>query len=205
MRHPEAVFLPIMMFSDYFLTVLGASLCEKRYSLHFKLEQYEMNPIWQKAIAKKQWLNLRHATLTILISGVLILLLELGDLPPDLAPFVLGCILVPLGLVLGRHFNNLLMFSLLNRKPDEVSGAVDMSHQFVLSLSAYQTFAVMVPVALIALFSQSYFARGGLAGIVLFLIVQSVWIRKAKGQKSPAGTKTAAPSVVLLVLGLLGL
>ena len=36
MKHPEIALLPILMFSDYFLTVLGTIQKDKKYSNHFK-------------------------------------------------------------------------------------------------------------------------------------------------------------------------
>ncbi len=80
MRHPEALLLPIMMLADYFLTVAGAILREKGYSLHFRDPHYELNPVWQKHIAEKKWLNPRHALLTIALSAMLILLTEIGSM-----------------------------------------------------------------------------------------------------------------------------
>lgn len=186
MRYPEVLLLPIMMFADYFLTVLGAIQWEKKYSLHFKTEHYELNPIWQKQITKKKWFNPRHVALTIILSGILICLVEFGGMPHGFVQVVLGCVLVLYGMILGRHFCNLLIFSHLIRKPDQIFGEVTMSHQFVLSLSLYQTLMVMIPIVLVAVFSQSNFARGGAAGIVLFLIINLGWIRKAKKQRKPS-------------------
>jgi hypothetical protein len=184
MKYPEVLLLPFMMFTDYFLTVLGAIQRDKEYALHFKTQHYELNPIWQKQIAHKKWFNPRHIILTILLSGILICLVEFGDMPADFAKGLLGCILVLYGMILGRHFSNLLVFSHLIRKPGEISGEVSMSHQFVLSLSLYQTLMVIVPILLVAIFSQSNFALGGVVGIILFLIINLVWIRKAKKQKN---------------------
>ena len=49
MHHPELLLLPILMFADYFLTVLGAIHAEKKHSQHIRSEHYELNPAWQKA------------------------------------------------------------------------------------------------------------------------------------------------------------
>ncbi len=81
MKHPELILIPILMFSDYFLTVAGAVLKEKKYADHFKFEHYELNPIWQKEIAQKKWLNPKHIVLTIVFSSVLIFLMEFGEMP----------------------------------------------------------------------------------------------------------------------------
>jgi len=183
MKYPEALLLPIMMFADYFLTVLGAIWSEKGYSKHFKMQHYELNPIWQKQIADKKWFSPRHIALTVLLSATLILLLECGDLPSELTNGMLGCLLVVYAIVLGRHLSNLLIFSHFIRNPNEISGEVSLSHELVLSISLYQTSIVLIPVALIAAFSQSSFAIGGALGVVLFLGTNLGWLRKAKKQR----------------------
>ena len=181
MKHPEALLLPVMMFADYFLTVLGAIWSEKGYSKHFKIQHYELNPIWQKQIEEKKWFNPRHIVLTLLLSALLIFLLERGDLPANFAGAVLGCVLVLYGMVLGRHFSNVLLFSHLIRRPDEISGQVALSHELVLSLSLYQMSIVVIPIALIVVFAPSAFASGGVAGVLLFLAINLGWLRKAQG------------------------
>jgi len=50
---PEVLLLPVMMILDYVLTLTGAKLAERKYRLHFKIVQYELNPIWQKSVNHK--------------------------------------------------------------------------------------------------------------------------------------------------------
>jgi hypothetical protein len=180
MLHPELLLLPILMFSDYYLTVLGAVRREEQYALHFKTEHYELNPAWQKAIAEKKWFNPRHALLTVLLSGALIALMEIGLIPDDLAKGFAGAILVLYGMIIGRHLSNLLIFSHLNRKPEEITGAITMTYPFLLYMSQYQTMTVLVPVAFIALLTQNAYAVGGVVGILLFMLIQFKWIHKAE-------------------------
>ena len=45
MRHPEVLFVPVLMVLDYYLTLYGAHLAEQSYRRHFKTEHYELNPI----------------------------------------------------------------------------------------------------------------------------------------------------------------
>ena len=183
MKHPEVLLLPIMIFADYFLTVLGVILRDKKYSLHFKIKHYELNPVWQEPIAKKKWFNLGHIVLTIILSGSIICLAESESKPTSFTDIILGGILSFYSIILGRHFSNLLIFLHLIRKPDEVSGEVSMSHPFVLYLSLYQALMVMVPIGLIAVFSRSNFALGGAIGIILFLIINLGWIQEAKKRR----------------------
>ena len=186
MKHPEALLLPILMLLDYYLTVCGAVLSEKKYRQHFRIEHYELNPVWQKTIAQKRWFNPRHLLLTIGLSGILIFLTETGFEP--LTQWLLGVLLVLYGMIIGRHLSNLLLFHYVCQKPETLTGAVTMSHTLVLSISLYQTIILLIPFILLTLFSPSLFVVGGLTGLLLFMGVQRVWLwranRRQPGEKS---------------------
>ena len=184
MKNPELLLLPIMMLADYLLTVAGARLRERHYSHHFKLDHYELNPIWQKEISKKRWFNPRHLVIIMVVVPGLLYVLEWGTLPHEFVRGVAGCLLVLFGMIIGRHLSNLLIFQYLSRRPTEVAGQVVLAHCFVLYLSLSQTLAVIIPVGLIAFFAPSAFAIGGLLGLLLFLILNGVWIKRARSQES---------------------
>src|SRR5207302_3204738 len=93
-KHPEVLLLPVLMFVDYFMTVLGAVQRDKKYSHHFKVRHYELNPIWQTAIAQRKWFNVRHAVMVLVVSAILIGGLELGDVPDGFARAALGALIV---------------------------------------------------------------------------------------------------------------
>jgi hypothetical protein len=80
MRHPEVLFVPVLMVLDYYLTLYGAHLAERSYRRHFKIEHYELNPIWQSAVARRHWINLRHLAVVMLVGGMLVLLAEVLEL-----------------------------------------------------------------------------------------------------------------------------
>jgi len=110
MNYPEIFLLPVLMFADYFLTVAGNIQRDKKYSEHFKVEHYELNPIWQKSIAEKKWFNVRHILLTISVTAILAGLLEFGDLPDGLVQVISGAWVVLFSIVIGRHLSNILIF-----------------------------------------------------------------------------------------------
>ena len=179
MQYPEILLLPVMMFADYFLTIYGAIKHNQKYSEHFKTEHYELNPKWQQDVKKIKWLNLKHIALTLLVTIALVYIFETFHLPSNLIKTLIGCILVLYAMIIGRHISNILIFSYLNRNPGHISGEVRMTHQFVLYLSFFQTVMVLIPIILLAIFSNSFFAYGGAGGIILFLLVNFNWIRKA--------------------------
>lgn len=176
MTHPEVLLIPVLMFSDYFLTVWGSIQSEKGYRNHFKAEHYELNPIWRKTVAAHKWFNPRHIVLTLLLSGGFIYILESGTQTVGFSRFLLGVILVLYGMVLGRHLSNLLIFRYVSRTPSALTGEIKMSMQFIQWLSLFQTLGVFIPVTLIAFISSSYFAVGGSVGLLLFIFIQMVWM-----------------------------
>lgn len=180
MNHPDLLLLPAMMFADYLLTVAGAVQQEGKHSDHFKIEHYELNPVWQKDIAQKRWFNLRHIGLTLGLTGCFYAVLESGLVSFNLCRGYLGCALVTLGMIIGEHLRNLLVFRFLNRHPQEVTGQVILSHRFVLYSSLFQTLMALVPVGLIAVLSPSPFVIGALIGLLLFLLINGIWIARAQ-------------------------
>ena len=178
MRHPEALLIPIFMLFDYYLTIWGAILAEKKYRHHFKIEYYELNPIWQQAIARKRWFNPRHLLMTIVIGGALVYVAEIG--PTTFSQWLLGILLVLYGMIIGKHLSNILLFRYVMKRTESLNGAVTMSHPLILTISIFQTIAFLIPFILLVLFSPSAFIIGGLCGLFLFLGIQSIWLWRAK-------------------------
>jgi hypothetical protein len=168
------------MLTDYFLTVFGAVQKEKKHSQHFKAQHYELNPVWQKAISRKKWINPRHLLLTVLITIVLSVALERSEFPDFFAEGILGCLFVFFAAVIGRHVSNILIFRRLAQGLSEISGQVTMTHSLSLSISTYQYLVVALPVFVIAFFNPTPFVFGGVAGVVLLFAVHGLWILRHK-------------------------
>lgn len=166
------------MFADYFLTVVGAILKEKKYDLHFKTKYYELNPVWQKHIEQKKWFNPKHILLTLAISSILIFLTEIGSLPEPFPQVFLGVILSVFAMLIGRHLSNLMIFVYIGRRPDEISGQVTMSHPLILWLSLFQYLVGIIPLVLILVFTRSSFVLGAVIGSVLLILTHLRWLRK---------------------------
>ena len=192
MAHPEILLLPILMFADYLLTVLGAKWREVKYGEHFKTEHYELNPIWQAQISRKQWFNPRHIILVTLICGALGGLIELRDVSNALAEGILGCLFVAFGTIIGRHLSNLLVFQRFAHAPTEISGQVTMAHSLVLAISTYQYLVVVVPLGIIATMSPTPYVVGGLGGSVLVLVIHWTWIYRYRKKLSKHGAAERA-------------
>ena len=178
MKHPELFLIPVFMLADYFLTVLGAIQKDKKYSHHFRTEHYELNPVWQKQIAQRQWLSPLHLLATASLTIALVILTETDEVPRPVIRFILGLLLVLYGMVIGRHLSNLLIFRYVDRQAQELSGHVTMSHAMALSISLYHNLILLVPLLLVALFSPSPFVFGGLSSVLLFVLTHLRWIAK---------------------------
>ena len=203
MNHPELMLVPMLMLSDHLLTVAGARAREKGYSQHIRTEHYELNPIWQAEIARKRWFNPRHLFLVVLVGSLLFAVGEYevtGD-DPTLA-FATGMLLSAFGTINGRHLANLATFRRVqHHSTSDIDGSITFSHEYVLSVSLYQQLALLLPMALLCLFSPTPPLLGGVAGIVLLMLLHAAWIarwrrRSAKQDGNQADSATSPSSSV---------
>jgi uncharacterized membrane protein YciS (DUF1049 family) len=180
MNHPELLLFPVMMLLDYFLTVWGAILSERKYKQHFKFEHYEINPIWQKTIARKQWFNPKHLASVAFVS-VMCILWSNGWTGRDyVMEGMFGFITIFIAGIIGVHVSNILTFNYLLRHPEFVSGEVTMSHLLTFSMSRFRLCTLFFPLVLISIFSPTPFVIGGLCSQIVHFIVNLVWTAKAK-------------------------
>jgi hypothetical protein len=177
MNHPEALLVPASMLIDYGLTVAGLRLSAE-YSAHFQKPHYELNPIWQKAIAQRKWFNARHLALTGIAGCACLLLGELlGPHDPFAAGFF-GCVLGIFGLIIGRHLSNIALFTYVRRHPDQITGMVTMSHELILWLSIFQFVPVVLTLLLISIVAPTPQTSGAIVGIGLLAAVHLLWLRR---------------------------
>jgi uncharacterized membrane protein YeaQ/YmgE (transglycosylase-associated protein family) len=177
MNHPEALLVPASMLIDYWLTVAGARLGSAGYSAHFKKQHYELNPIWQKAIAQQKWFNGRHLALTAIVGGVCIMLGETLAPRDQTAAWFFGCVLGTFGLIIGRHLSNLATFSYVRRHPEQITGIVTMSHELLLWLSVFQLAPVALTLLLISIVAPSPQTSGAIVGVCALSAVHLLWLR----------------------------
>jgi hypothetical protein len=199
MKHPEFLLLPVAMIADYVLTIAGARLREGGHSEHFKTEHYELNPLWQKTVTRKRWLNPRHLVLTLALSTVLIASVE--ALPADMAlvKFLAGTMIGIQGSVIGRHLCNLATFLYVRRHPDAIAGAVTLRHEFVLWLSIFQHGSLLFVSAVIAIYVPEPAVLGVFAGVAMIALIHLIWIvrfrRLARRRASPPWPGARAETV----------
>ena len=176
MKHPEIFLFPVFSLADYFLTLAGTVLEDKKFGNHFKTEHYELNPVWQSVVAEKKWFNPKHLLLTIIEIIAIVFIIEFSDMPETLVDVVLGFFLVGYGILIGRHLNNILTFLHVLRKPGDISGQVSITHVLSLSMSMYKQVVVLLPLVLILLFAPSPFMVGATLACVAQMLIHVLWI-----------------------------
>jgi len=164
MNHPEILLLPAFMLADYYLTIWSKKLKDRKYEEFFRPRHFELNPQFQKAVAEARLVCPRHLLLVVLFTAYLAFMTEIVELPAALADGLVTFFLVYLGVVLGRHITNILLFRRVIRQHDDISGAVNVSHAFSLQLSLYQILGLLFPVVLLTLLAPSPQLIGGLPG-----------------------------------------
>ncbi|MDC8013798.1 hypothetical protein [Tahibacter soli] len=181
MNRPLFLAVPVLMLLDYALTIAGARLHAGGYARHFEIEHYELNPLWQGAVATRRWFNPRHLAIVAAFTAIFVALDAFLPLRyASLTDFFIGALLTMFGAVNARHLANIALFAYVRAHPDELSGSVRMSHLLVLWMSATQTFVVLAPIAIVAWQSRGHFALGAFAGAVAYLLVHLVWYRRAR-------------------------
>jgi len=183
MKHPEVFIIPIMMLSDYFLTVWGVILSEKKYQQHFKIEHYELNPIWQKNIANKQWFNPKHL-IAVAVVAVFCLVWSNGWTDPDaISEGLFGFFTILYASIIGNHLSNVFTFSYVIRHPENVSGEVTTSYLLALKTSQFHALSLFFILFVIAIFSPTPFVIGGACSQMARLFNRWRWLAKANAQK----------------------
>lgn len=171
-----------MMLLDYFLTVWGAILGEKKYEQHFKKEHYELNPIWQKSIKQRKWFNPKHAGIVTAFTAFCILWSIGWNAQDDFEEGLFGFATVLYASIIGLHLSNICTFRYFQHHPECVSGQVTMSHLLSLNLAQFRCLALFIPLALIAVFSPSPFVVGAAFSQIFLFFLHFIWIAKTKAQ-----------------------
>ena len=175
-----------LMFSDYYLTIWGIKLRNKGHSNYFEIENYELNPFWQNDIHDQKMFNMRQVTITIATSCFFVYVFEYADLNSYLKEGLLGLLLAHYGMLTGRHFSNLLIYSYTIQHPNNLNGKIKQNHEFGLHSSLYQYFVAIVPLVIIAVVYPKPLIINCAAGASLSIITHKLWIRKYRKNKAKA-------------------
>lgn len=179
MNHPEVFIIPVLMLSDYFLTVCGAVLSEKKYRQHFQFENYELNPLWQKDMARKRWFNPKHLTIVAIVLGFCFVWSNAWTDDDIVSEGLFGYLTILFTSVIGTHVGNILTFRYINRHSESVFGEIKMNHPLMLHISLFRLIGLLLVLTAVAIFSPTPFILGGLCSLIMLSIVKLFWIAKA--------------------------
>ena len=180
MNHPELFIIPLLILSDYLLTVWGAVLSEKKYRQHFKIENYELNPIWQKSIAQKRWVNPKFMGIVVLVTGFCFVWSNGWTEKDVFSEGLFGFLVILSTSLIAVHLSNILTFVYMARHPQSISGEVAMSHMLILKMAQFRSMGLVFVFAVIAIFSPTPFVIGGLVSQVFLSILKLRWLAKAR-------------------------
>jgi len=182
MNHPEVLIIPVLMLLDYFLTIWGAVLSEKKYAQHFNYEHYELNPYHQKSIAEKKWFNPKYLAVMTAVAAMCFVWGVAWNGEDGLAEGMFGFATILSGSLVGRHLSNICIFRYFIRHPNCVSGETKIVQLTALNMARSQIFILFFPLLLIAIFSPTPFVIGAVVSQVFLFFLNLKWISKAKSQ-----------------------
>lgn len=177
------ILTPLLMLTDYFLTLLGKKYREKLP--YIQSETYELNPDFRKAVDNNEKFNFRHLTYTAVFTFLSFMFYEQGD-KIFLEGFT-GYIVATFGLINARHIGNILTFRFSIKNPEEVKGLVYTSHLYNLKNSLFQTIGLTMVFLLFVILRPVPFLIGVFVSQVVFVIHQLLWINKHVNSRSRAG------------------
>lgn len=179
MPHPELLLVPVMLAVDYFLTLWGAAAAERIHARHFRYEQYELNPAWQRDIKQRRWFNPR-AMLRIGLVSVACMYLAWIPAAPQFFEVLMGFFFGSHGAIIGRHVGNLMSFRYLDKHPHEIQGEVYLAYPTLMTFSQSNYLVAVVPLLLIGIMTGQPMVLGGIAGALFVFALHGFWRRKAR-------------------------
>lgn len=175
--------IPLLMLSDYFLTLLGKKLRDREYYKYFTTEEYELNPAWQKDINRQKLFNYKHLLAVFLITVYFYFASKL--MRDTLFDFFFGALFIIYSFIITRHLQNIFTYKLSSRFPQYLNGKLSISYIYTIKLSQYQTIFFALFLFLINFWVQSWFIAGGVTGLVILYLIQFAWIKRYR-QKAAA-------------------
>lgn len=194
------ILIPSLMLSDYYLTLLGEKL-RQRSQPHrlLRIESYELNPFFQKDVARLRWINWRHLSLTILFTLLMAFLATGYVYQVSPVPFIgiTGYYAVFYGVVIGRHINSILVFADALNNPQPGIDQIPTEQKPILSieesikLTQMSNVALLPPFGLAAVLTRSEFMIGGFGAILMLLAVHWYWLKLYQLKQRKAAQRAA--------------
>ena len=176
--------IPVLAILDYQLTLAGAALIERRYRQHFRIPQYELNPVMQPVVRARKRVSWLHLALVAFLTGFVYIEGLLMGFDSSLFTFLLAFVFGAYAIVTGRHLANLLTFRFLEKHPEDLSGTVEMSQAYITRLTQYMHLSTIFPLLAAAFFSPTPAVFGVAAGALALYAGHGLWYRRARKQEA---------------------
>ncbi|MEW6408373.1 MAG: hypothetical protein AB1465_06840 [Patescibacteria group bacterium] len=167
--------LIILMLSDYFLTLKYTKLAKEVLTKHVEIEEYELNPNFQKNIREGRY-NFRHLFGIIFLSIILTFLYYLRL--PFLFHFIEGIILGDFVIIDAFHIGRILELRYLKKNPSLLIGKMKHDYLYSLVKAKYHTIGLLTFIFLLVILVPSTFLLGVLTSQLLALLTLKDWRRK---------------------------
>ena len=184
MKYPEVCLIPVLMLADYYLTILGAVLMAKQFSNYVVFEQYELNPRFQKAINNKKLINGKLFLCILMVTACAVYIAEISPFPAELVILMLGYVLTIYSVIVGRHIANIFIYLYFLKRPDNIKGKIEYTHEASLFMSIYYNFIPLIALLVVYIYEKSLFVLGGILGIASMTISHFQFLKKRKEKKA---------------------
>ncbi len=174
---------PILMILDYSLTMKSANMVKGKYSEHFSVEQFELNPVWQEDVSKAKKFNIKHLIMVLIAAGLAYSVVKLSIFDEWSSYFVLGIIIIPYATIVGRHISNILTFKYVENYSDTLHGKLIVDYIYTLKLSQHMLIGNIFVLSIIYICTFSSFILGGILGYFSLYVSHSMWKGKYKKKK----------------------
>jgi hypothetical protein len=180
----------LLAFCDYWLTILGASLYRKHAAATLVYEHgYELNPTFEKEVARLRWFSWKHALLIAYLAIALAIFPYLKAF--GVFEFFYGAVFLVYVVIDLRHLQNIAFFHNL-RRPGSANGNIQYSYWISQRNSANLFLSQALLFAIAGLAAGRLFFWGG-AAYSLFLGLRSYALANRKFQQpAPAAEQKAS-------------
>lgn len=173
-------FLVILMFLDYYLTLVGQSLFRKKYAKHFRIQSYELNPMLAVSIGQGKRFNFKH--ILRIVSSSIILVLVISTTEVEVAKFFTGIYFGIFLFINSRHISSILTFRYAINHPESLSGEMHVDMPFAIRHLRNEKIGAAIMMLVFAFITLKTLLFGAATGIFFQALVCETWVDKWKKQ-----------------------
>jgi hypothetical protein len=173
----------LLYIGDYAFTIIGAKLYQGGANRYYTFEMgYELNPVFQKDIAKLRYFSPRFVLFLITTSILILIIWRLSRPFPQLFIFLIGALILAEVSIHTRHMRNIALFRFVKQE-GAVGGHISYSRWLSYRVSALEIFSFAVLYLIIYFLTERIFFLGGVATCSITGIKHLFLSRKAVRQK----------------------